>query len=58
MKFQSTKFYAQMIERSMHLLPTVYEKAEQLMMKVETCDAIFVVCSLKWNLLVYSFRIG
>ncbi|PIC50730.1 hypothetical protein B9Z55_000152 [Caenorhabditis nigoni] len=31
-----------MIERSMHLLPSVYEKAEQLMQKVETCDAIFV----------------
>uniref|UniRef100_A0A1I7UMZ6 Cytoplasmic dynein 2 heavy chain 1 n=1 Tax=Caenorhabditis tropicalis TaxID=1561998 RepID=A0A1I7UMZ6_9PELO len=37
----STEFYAQMIERSMHLLPSVYEKAEQLMNKVETCDAIF-----------------
>ncbi|KAF1768244.1 hypothetical protein GCK72_000056 [Caenorhabditis remanei] len=38
----SSKFYAQMIDRSMHLLPSVYDKAEQLMHKVETCDAIFV----------------
>uniref|UniRef100_A0A8R1DG42 Cytoplasmic dynein 2 heavy chain 1 n=1 Tax=Caenorhabditis japonica TaxID=281687 RepID=A0A8R1DG42_CAEJA len=37
----SSKFFAQMIDRSMNLLPTIYEKAEQLMDKVATCDQIF-----------------
>ncbi|CAI2310079.1 unnamed protein product [Caenorhabditis sp. 36 PRJEB53466] len=38
----SSKFYAQMIDRSMHLLPSIYEKAEQLMDKVINCDSLFV----------------
>ncbi|CAD6190911.1 unnamed protein product [Caenorhabditis auriculariae] len=38
----ATRFYGQMIDRSMHLLPTIYEKAEQLMEKIATVDQQFV----------------
>ncbi|CAB3410628.1 unnamed protein product [Caenorhabditis bovis] len=37
----NVKFFAQMIDQSMHLLPTIYEKAEQLMEKVANCDQMF-----------------
>ncbi|CAI5438007.1 unnamed protein product [Caenorhabditis angaria] len=37
----STKFYSQMIDRSMQLLPTIFEKAEQLISKVESCGQTF-----------------